>query len=346
MTSYVADIASFQQGLVPAELRPTCVALEIKATQGSTYVDPDYAGWLTEAKTTGLIPIAYHYLDGTAPAAQAAWLKAHIVDTTLPVMLDFEEGGFQQALEVADAMTTAGLRPKLLYFARGRWETLGSPALAAPLATRGLSLINAAYPSTAAGTAVALYPGDNAPEWAPYGGVTPLLWQYTDNAELAEQRIDVNAYKGTGTQLAALLGETAPKQPAATPVLSWPSQQSGSAGYFTEIVQRAVMLAGQDPKGVDAQFGANTQAAVEAAQKAYGIHIDGQVGPVTWGKLQARTLEVQRALASRGFGAGGTDSVAGPETAQEAENFQRSKRLLEDGICGAHTSAALGIPAV
>jgi len=348
MTVFVADIASYQHGLIPAALRPDCAGLFIKATQGATYVDPDYAGWLTEAKTAGLIVAAYHYIDGSSPTAQAAWLKTHIGDPSLPVMLDFEEGGFRQALDVADAMTAAELHPRLLYFAHGRWASLGSPALAAPLASRGLALINAAYPTMKAGTPVALYPGDNATEWAGYGGVTPSLWQFTDAGIESGQRIDINAYRGSATQLARLLDTTAPSAPTPTgskPAPSWPTVSPGTTGPWVTLLQRALMLAGQDPKGVDGHYGGNTKVAVDAAQKAFKIHVDSQVGPVTWQHLRARTLVVQRALVGEGLGDGGTDSTAGPATATEVLAFQRHRKLPPDGIVGKHTSKALGIPA-
>jgi len=350
MTVFIADVASYQHGLIPAELHPDCAALFIKATQGSAYVDPDYAAWLTEAKAAGLLVAAYHYLDGTVPAAQAAWLQRHIGDETLPVMLDFEQGGWQQALEVADAMAAVGLRPRLLYFAHGRWVSLGSPPLLASLSSRGLTLINAAYPSSAAGSPVKLYPGDSAPEWAAYGGVTPGLWQFTDAGIESGQRVDINAYRGSATQLAALLGQAAPKTPTPAPPtahpLSWPTVSPGNSGPWVVTMQRALMLAGQDPHGVDGNDGTHTKAAVEAAQRAFGIQADSVCGPITWQHLQARTLVVQHALVEHGLGAGGTDSVAGPATASELVAYQHEKKLLPDGICGKNTSHALGIPAV
>jgi hypothetical protein len=39
------------------------------------------------------------------------------------------------------------------------------------------------------------------------------------------------------------------------------------------------------PLAVDGRFGSNTKAAVEDYQKAKGLHIDGIVGPQTWGSL-------------------------------------------------------------
>lgn len=348
MTAFIADIASFQAGLMPAALVPDCAALEIKCTQGDGYADPDYADWLPEARAAGLLPVAYHWVDGSAPAGQAAWLKAHILDITVPVMLDFEEGGLQQALETCDAMTAAGLRPRLLYLARSFWQSLGSPDLSAPLTARNLGLINASYPRTGTGSPAALYPGDSAPQWDPYGAVAPLLWQYTDAALESGQRIDMNAYRGTGTQLAAFLGESAPAAPGtpAPAASGWPVLQQDASGYWVAVAQRALMLAGVDPKGVDGRFGADTLAAVEDYQGAAGFARDGVVGSQTWGGLRARTLAVQQALARIGLGAGGTDGVAGPLTAQEADAAQSRFGLVRDGVVGPATSRALDVPTI
>lgn len=207
MTVFIADIASYQAGLIPADLKPACVGLWVKCTQGSGYVNPYYEAWLAESKAAGLITAAYHYVDNSAPTAQAANLKAHIIDPAIPVMIDEESVSLQQALDVADAMTAAGLRVKLMYLSRTYWQSLGAPDLAAPLGARGLHLIEASYRTMAAGTTGQLYPGDAAPEWAPYGGVTPALLQFTATDQLAGQLLDCNAYRGTAAELAALLGE-------------------------------------------------------------------------------------------------------------------------------------------
>lgn len=197
MTLFVADIASYQAGLVPAALRPDCAALIVKCTQGSTYVDPQYAAWLDEARHAGLLVGAYHYVDNSPPMAQAVNLKTNIIDPSLVVMLDEEQAGLAQTLAVADAMKGLGLHVRLLYLARSYWSALGSPDLAGPLGRRGISLVNAAYPSAAAARPVQLYPGDSAAQWGAYGGVTPALWQFTEAATEAGQRIDVSAYRGT-----------------------------------------------------------------------------------------------------------------------------------------------------
>jgi peptidoglycan hydrolase-like protein with peptidoglycan-binding domain len=44
---------------------------------------------------------------------------------------------------------------------------------------------------------------------------------------------------------------------------------------------------GANPGPIDGFFGPHTEAAVEAFQKWAGIKVDGQVGPITWGKLHS-----------------------------------------------------------
>jgi peptidoglycan hydrolase-like protein with peptidoglycan-binding domain len=56
-----------------------------------------------------------------------------------------------------------------------------------------------------------------------------------------------------------------------------------------QVIQAALWLRGFDPAGVDGVFGAHTQLAVEAFQKARKIKVDGIVGPVTWSNLTATT---------------------------------------------------------
>jgi hypothetical protein len=139
-------------------------------------------------------------------------------------------------------------------------------------------------------------------------------------------------------------GTSATTPPPARP--GRPQVIEGNSGYWVEILQRSLMLAGFDPKGVDGKFGKDTFAAVEAFQEAVGIHKDGQCGKDTWAHIEARTLTVQRALVGEGLGAGGTDSTAGAKTASEVLAFQRERRLKQDGIVGPRTSRALGIHAI
>jgi peptidoglycan L-alanyl-D-glutamate endopeptidase CwlK len=58
------------------------------------------------------------------------------------------------------------------------------------------------------------------------------------------------------------------------------------------------------------------------------------------------TVELQKALAARGFYAGSPDGSLGPRTRDAVLAFQRSAGLVPDGIAGPKTSTALGLAAL
>lgn len=61
----------------------------------------------------------------------------------------------------------------------------------------------------------------------------------------------------------------------------------GSSGPKVQQLQQLLTQQGYDTKGVDGQFGTNTQTAVMAFQRAKGLNADGVVGDLTWNALQA-----------------------------------------------------------
>jgi hypothetical protein len=166
--------------------------------------------------------IWYHFLSTEGAAAQVAHTKACVGDLALPGMLDVEPEGdrkatLAQVLAYADEAKAAGLRLRLVYLPRWYWQELGSPSLSG-LAARGLALVSSSYPG-GAGSAPALYPGDKASGWNAYGGVTPALYQYTNQAADGGRTMDYNAFRGTAAQLAAALQTPSPA-PAPTPAPS------------------------------------------------------------------------------------------------------------------------------
>lgn len=97
-----------------------------------------------------------------------------------------------------------GLMPKLVpivYASAGQYGN--------SLTGLGLPLWNANYPSSMTGAASAIYAhvgGDSGPGWRVYSGQTPAIWQFTSSATIAGQTTcDANAYRGTLTQLTALV---------------------------------------------------------------------------------------------------------------------------------------------
>ena len=75
-----------------------------------------------------------------------------------------------------------------------------------------------------------------------------------------------------------------------TQPLIWTGQplKRGDRGTAVWDLQQQLKRAGFDPGPIDGVFGAKTEAAVKAAQKAYGLVVDGIAGPKTYQALQAR----------------------------------------------------------
>lgn len=71
----------------------------------------------------------------------------------------------------------------------------------------GHPLWNASYGANSPGPFKSLYPGDGAAAWLPYSGQVPVFWQYSSAAIIAGlTTCDANAYRGTESQLAQLIG--------------------------------------------------------------------------------------------------------------------------------------------
>lgn len=286
MTIFIADIASYQHGLSLAALRADCAGVFVKVTQGVSYVNPDYAGWRA---TAGELAFgAYHYDTMEDPAAQAAHIAANIGDKSIPLMFDVEKGSgdVAQTAAVARAAKNLGLNPRLVYLPKWYWSSLGSPDLSV-LTALGLGLISSEYPTTRDDSPVRLYPGDGADGWRPYGGATPVLYQFTDAADEGGQQIDMNAYRGTLGQLRTLLGFPAPAGnypafPGVDLALRTPYMNGSEVRAW-----QARMRARGWTIAVDGSYGPQSQAVCKAFQKDSTDHNwplaqDGVVGPRTW----------------------------------------------------------------
>jgi putative chitinase len=80
-----------------------------------------------------------------------------------------------------------------------------------------------------------------------------------------------------------------------------PILQRGAKGPDVLALQQRLKDLGFDPNGVDGNFGAGTETALRAFQKAKGLGVDGKVGPITSAALQA--------------GAAGEDATVSPTDA-------------------------------
>ncbi len=218
MTLFIPDISHHQGDISIQALKnagcPTVIARvgqgAGRRSNGQTYgttQDRKWARNLSEARRVGLPIVPYWYIGNLISADENARLAASWVgDTSLPWMLDHEDasGSISNYHQVREAFARRGLRVVLGYIPQWYWSGVGDRVALTP----GPPLMSSRY-STATGTPAQIYAvagADNGAGWAGYGGQGVALWQFTNQAVLAGQKIDCSAYRGTTTQLAALLG--------------------------------------------------------------------------------------------------------------------------------------------
>lgn len=173
-------------------------ALVAKASEGSGFHDPLYGKYHDQAARLGIPFAAYHWINTEDLDLQVRNLAAIVTDHT-PIMWDCEASGatVPRILDATSKARARGLVVTLVYLPHWWWANhLGSPDLR-PLRDAGLSLVSSNY--------------TDVPDagWAPYGGVTPAIWQFADDVEWRGDTVDMNRFNGTIDQLAAVFkGET------------------------------------------------------------------------------------------------------------------------------------------
>jgi hypothetical protein len=278
-TLFYPDISGYQGNIDLAGVPAACA----KATEGSSYASPAYAAQKAEAARSGAFFFGYHFLRHGDAAAQAR--HCHSVVGKVPLMVDFEPTG-SSAPRLADctefirAYRAEGGVTHLDYLPHWYWLQLGAPDLK-PLRDLGMLLVSSAYPGS--------YTGDHASGWAPYGGMSPVIWQYTSTQALHGQRVDYNAYRGTLAELESLVrtGKLPGSKPGVpgVPVMPASVLHLGSQGGDVTLLQERLSgshLEGVRGIAVDGVFGQQTDTAVRNFQKLKGLAVDGIVGPETW----------------------------------------------------------------
>jgi hypothetical protein len=217
MSLFFPDVSHYQAGL-SLKGAPAVIA---KATQGTSYIDPVYDVFRVGAQSLGIPFCAYHWLDTSAATAQAKHCF-NIVGPHTPLMIDDEQQRIvvEHTLEFVAAYRALGGRVILEYAPAWVWRNSGRPNLI-PFARAGLGIVSSSYTAYS----------DIGVGWAPYGGVTPIIWQYSDNHLFNGRRVDFNAYRGSSAQLAALFGGSGGDMPLtkADVELFWNTDVPGDA---------------------------------------------------------------------------------------------------------------------
>lgn len=196
MTIFFPDVSSYTPNVDPAAY-PVLLA---RATLSSTITDPSYTTFKAKAAAAGTVFVAYHWLNHGNLQAQAQHCFS-VVGPGVPLMLDVEDEpgntGYNGPVTVPDIIGFAsvyralGGTASLCYLPFWYWSGAMSTPDLTPLNTAGLHLVSSNYP-TAGYT-------EDGPGWAPYGGATPVQWQFTDTP------IDMNAFRGTAAEYAQLV---------------------------------------------------------------------------------------------------------------------------------------------
>jgi lysozyme len=274
MTIFYPDVADYQAGISFSG----CVIAMVKATENNNYTNPDYAGAKVRAANAGAYFCAYHFLHAGNGAGQASYAYSR-VGSGIPLMIDCEptynsNGTIASAPQISDAVDfineyrALGGTVHLLYLPHWYWQgNLGQASLS-PVINLGMLLVSSDYTGYS----------DTGPGWAAYGGMTPLIWQYTSTATLnGVSNVDMNAYQGTLADFQAQVSTGA--QTGANPTLT-----EGDTGPAVQTLQTRLNVWGATLT-VDGNFGPATLAAVKAFQAAQKLTVDGIVGPQTWSAL-------------------------------------------------------------
>jgi peptidoglycan hydrolase-like protein with peptidoglycan-binding domain len=278
MTIFYPDVSSYQAGISFAG----CAIAMVKATENDNYRNPDYAAAKTRAAQAGAYFCAYHFLHAGNGAGQAQYAFG-VVGAGVPLMIDFEpaynaNGTLASAPQISDAVDfineyrALGGVVYLLYLPHWYWQgDLGQASLTSVI-DLGMLLVSSDYTGYS----------DTGPGWATYGGMTPLVWQYTSTATLnGVVNVDMNAYKGSLADFEAQVTNGGSSGGPSEPTLT-----EGDTGAAVQTLQTRLNVWGAKLT-VDGDFGPATLAAVKAFQTAHNLTVDGVVGPATWAALEA-----------------------------------------------------------
>lgn len=234
--------------------------IEHKVAEGDYYSDPFWPTVWQWHIDTGFPVVGYHYVT-TDPADEQArrYLANDPSNGRAPCMLDFEanSGGIDNFWAVYSAFKAAGINVRLTYLPRWYWSQISSPDL-----SNVPGLVSSAYEhgNDYASVEYAQSGGADGAGWQPYGGATPVIWQFTDAAIVAGMSMDANAFEGSLAGLNALLGY-APTNPLGGLLMSLSDQQQadaynaimGTAAAAAAILQivtdNQTQLRGPDRKG-------------------------------------------------------------------------------------------------
>ena len=218
-TIFGTDVSEHQDGMSLAQAKREGMEFAIIRTTDGTYKDRCYRSHLEDAEGAGMITAAYHYLrnpsEGTTVAQQVQASLEVMGDKKRPLWIDVETNAGLHVDHIRACkreFERRGVRVIGCYSYVPYWE--GRIAPSEPDSHEFGAFWVAAYGQNRRGKPRDIYPGDQHRQWNyPLGNQKPALWQYGSNAQVAGYSVDINAYRGTRAELAALFtGQAAPEE--------------------------------------------------------------------------------------------------------------------------------------
>jgi GH25 family lysozyme M1 (1,4-beta-N-acetylmuramidase) len=357
MTLYLPDISGWDAGIDLSG----ALAVVIKVTQGTGYVNPYYTAQLAEARRRGAYPLAYHFLEAGNADEQADHCAAQ--ESDLPLAVDFEPvdppngqsyPSITDLVRFVDRYRSHGGTSHIAYLPHWYWARgangLGGAPLK-PLADLGMVLWSSSYG--------AYTDADSGAGWQPYGGITPALWQYTSTMDFGGSQVDFSAFRGSayagkqdaGSVAAALAefhsvastGKYAPlPPPPVTGTVKIPAIRGMSAGHAHDRLMAAHLVpvgrAGQKPS--DIAMGSTPAGGTVATGSRVSI-VAGPAPELREGAAGEFAALAQTDLNKAGAHLG-VDGDFGGITLKAVYGFQKDHGLLTDGRIGPLTWQALG----
>ena len=218
-TIFGVDVSEHQDGMSLKQAKREGMEFAIIRTTDGTYKDRCYRSHLEDAEGAGMITAAYHYLrnpsEGTTVAQQVQASLEVMGDKKRPMWIDVETNAGLHVDHIRDCkreFERRGVRVIGVYSYVPYWE--GRVAPSEPDSHEFGAFWVAAYGQNRRGKPRDIYPGDQHRQWDyPLGNQRPALWQFGSNAQVAGYSVDINAYRGTRSELESLFtGQAAPEE--------------------------------------------------------------------------------------------------------------------------------------
>lgn len=208
---YGVDVSNHQRGFDFAAAKREGFAFAThKVTEGD-WLDPEWPRAREEMRRhfPGLFGgYVYCHVEND-PGYEADIMLNYLGDLSIPVQIDYEDldrnGSGADLRARVQAYLDRGARLLPIYIPRWYWrDRMGAPDLSG----LPVGLWNSDYVTGSAAASV-LYPGDNYKGWAPFTPTAPPITflQYSEKGRVAGlSQVDVNAFRGTESDLRAIFG--------------------------------------------------------------------------------------------------------------------------------------------